>query len=226
MRASTLLRTSLLLAAVGAASGCVTMSLLPEVGERRDERPVLERAVATNDSMLVFSRVTTTSRDGGVIAYDVPRWSRIDHPTLSWLRLTEVRDRPGPCRKVGVERTPRPEVTMPPQVEVPILPVSGATVVGASRGSQSLIELARPYPISVHPRLTHGMFTIVQHDPSDPATLRDADVCLAPSSYDAWWAMPARVALAPVTIAADAATFPVQVGLLVLLFVDGPNWHW
>lgn len=217
---------ALLCVLAGSVSGCITMSYVPGIGARQDESPVLERAVATDHAVLVAYRTMTTASRGRVIAFDVPRWSRIELDALSWQRLTEAREGPGPCQQIEVERASPPAALAAHDRDVPILPLTEASVIGATGGARELIALATPYPMSLHPRLMDGRFTIVRHETGRSASLRDAEVCLHPRRYGAWWATPVRVAAAPVTMVADVVTMPVQAALFIWFFVDRPNWHW
>jgi hypothetical protein len=218
------LRASMLLVLSASLSSCISMSYLPEIGARQDERPVIERAVATDAgaAVLVSYRATTTDVGGRVVAFDVPRWSRIDLDALSWRQPAEDRDGPRPCARVDVERTKPPAVFASFDRDVPVLPVSSA-VVGSDGGTRELVTRATPYPISIHPRLTYGTIMIVRND---RASMRNAEVCLTSRRYDAWWAVPARIVAAPLIAVADAATLPVQTALLVWFVVDSPRWHW
>ena len=211
-------RLALLAGSLVLLSGCVTANTLAQIGLRTDRIAAFERAVSNGDELIVHYRVntyagTSTTMMGREVASGLAKWSRVDLRTVAWAPLTVGAGGAPAEVRLTIEDGPAPTLGAG-YAEVPILTIplaywvdSGLRIRTRAEMVPRLLSTAESHPLSLH-QYEHRLgpaetFSVLVRRDATGRLVHNDRVRPLQRDYQAWWAIPARVAAAPLVLIVD-----------------------
>lgn len=206
-------------------AGCATGILLPKVGNRSDQLTYIDRVASNGQEVILFYRVSIYAgslRIGGrEVESGVPKWSKLNLQTLELRSLVWRGVSTSTEFRLDIEDGQRP-VLDSSYKEVPILVIPAENRIQNEKYVQDLAAAAQPYELSIHIQYTgegpiHSYLILIDNRKREGGPPQYNDRIRPPMrEYQAWWAIPARVALAPIAIGTDLLLSPVYLACLAL----------
>jgi hypothetical protein len=211
-------------------SGCMVTTNAMKIGNRIERVHNYERAVGAQDQLLIdYRTILLKAASFQVITRYARRWSAIDLRTADWQSLKLYKAPgiiPGRVETAKIELGPRPETATPPYYEIPILPEPYPKLddKGTFDYRQELQDAAGSNPLSLcclgpagDPLdvLGRQSLVVLSQIGGPGGEMRFTVIQIPELKYRTWWAIPTRVAILPLTIAADAVTLPAQLVILI-----------
>jgi hypothetical protein len=206
------------------------------IGNRTEEVRRYQAAVRRGDELVIFYTVRIESYDPTpchyslypqhTVADEAPRWGVVDLHS-SWIDLGEqlgtAWDGSGKVQFLSMREGPQPKINSGEHDQVPLSSVDWYHVKGKDPSgieanqwrARQIRQCVQEFPYCVN--LPYGSvsgddFFVVSR--SDASEVRFKFIRVLPVSYSVGWSTPVHVALYPLAIALDLATFPVQLPLL------------
>jgi hypothetical protein len=208
-------------------SGCITATGMT-IGTRVERIHSIQRAVQNDDQLVIDYQVILLKAGAAlfwadeVITRDARGWSAIDLRGMDWQDLENYSPVPGEMPQgagtARLELGPRPDTPLPPFEDVPLLSEARAILY-----AQALRDAGVSHPLSVccsgspAPVLGGQELVLLAQNGEPDGHFRFAMVQIPELRHETWWAIPARIAIFPLTLAADIVTLPAQVCLVLLL---------
>jgi hypothetical protein len=219
-----LVRLGLLGGSLLLLSGCVSLLYLPTIGTRTEQVAVYERAVSNGNEFIVYYQTDTHAGNyrvtGRRVAAGAARWSRIDLRTVSWIALAELTSSsPRTAVTLTIEDGPRPALAAGFE-EVAIVTIPTDKVPRDPELLSYLVSATAPHAFSFvqfDEGRGHRNALLVRRDSRDVLMCNNR-VSPPHRDYDAWWAIPARIVLAPFAVAADVLLSPFYLGCVLGIF--------
>jgi hypothetical protein len=205
-----------------------------KIGTRIERVRNYERAVRNDDQLVIDFRVILLNETffgaPHVITRYERRWSAVDLQSADWQSLARYKAPgviPGRAGHARIELGSKPETATPPFEEIPILPEPFRKLGENERnfdyrqglrdaaGSNRLSVCCSGPPGDPLDVLGRRELIVLSQDGELDGQFRFTVVQIPELRYRTWWAIPTRIALLPMTLAADVVTLPAQFVILV-----------